>query len=161
MSSIGFRSYWIWQARRKTPPVGFSWAILPMVVVLLVTSIYLLAHSNLEGSWLRHLFSQMHYPQSDNAEEVLPGVSVTVGSRKVLVGGVPAADVSDAREDPDFFTDSIEEKLTDLKLSHRFFPRVTINADQKTPFIVIKSIMQAARSTGYTEIQLVVVPKKR
>jgi biopolymer transport protein ExbD len=168
LSSIGFRAYWIRHDRGKTPPVGFSWAILPVVVVLLVTSIYILAHSNLEGSWLRHLFSQMHYPQSDTVEELLPGVNVTVAKRKVLVDGISTADISDAREDRYFFTDSIKEKLNDIKRNSCALPpdkfrfrRVTINADKKTPFIVIKSIMQAARSTGYTEIQFVVVPKKR
>lgn len=166
MSSISSRSYWIWQERRRTSPVGFSWAILPMVVILLVTSIYILAHSTMEGSWLRHLFSQMHYPQSDTVEEILPGVNVTVGKRKVLVDGVPIADVSDAREDEDFFADELEGKLTDIKRFSQLLPpdrfrfrRLTVNADKKTPFVIIRNIMNAAKLTGYTEIQFVVVPK--
>jgi biopolymer transport protein ExbD len=156
-SSIGLRSYWIWRERKKISPVGFGWAILPMVVVLVVLSIYGLSYFAMGKSWLRRAFSAVSYPESAWAEKILPGVNVSVGERKVVVDGVPVADVSDAWECEDSFADDIAEKLGETE---RFSRRITLSADKKIPFKIIRSIMHAAEETGYTEIQLVVIPKE-
>jgi biopolymer transport protein ExbD len=109
-------------------------------------------------SWLRRAFSAGSYPESVWAERILPGVNVSVGERKVVVDGVAVADVSDAWEYEDSFADDIAEKLGAIERCTR---RLTLSADKKIPFRVIRNIMHAAEVTGFTEIQLVVVPKEQ
>ena len=137
--------------------VGFGWAILPMVIILIVLSVYGLSYFAMGKSWLRRAFSAVSYPESARAEQLLPGVNVSVGERKVVVDGVAVADVCDAWEYEESFADDIAEKLGDIERRPR---RITLSADKKVPFKVIRGIMHAAEATGYSEIQLVVIPKE-
>ena len=137
-----------------------------MVLVLLILAIYVLSHFTANESWVRHVFSGVSFPKANVVEEILPGVDVIVGKRKVLVYGVPAADVSDAWEDESFFVHEIAERLNDVKRCAQLLPpdkfrfrRITINADRRTPFRIIRNIMHTATSLGYTEIQFLVGPK--
>ena len=117
LSSIGSRAFWTWRERRAGRAVGFGWAILPMVIILVVLSVYGLSYFAMGKSWLRRAFSAVSHPESARAEKILPGVNASIGERKVVV-------------------------------------------DKKIPFRIIRNIMHAAEATGYTEIQLVVVPKE-
>ena len=110
---------------------------------------------------------QISLPDSDVESKPRETVVIFIGTEEVVVQGVTVARVADIAASEGEYVAPVSQRLAELAggligLSTRAVAEsqeVTVLADKKVPFNVIKKVMATCTEEGYTKVSLAVTEK--
>jgi biopolymer transport protein ExbD len=133
--------------------------VVPMVDMMTMLVIFLLQQFSATGEVL-YMQKDIRLPDARHGQLIEPAPTVAVSADQVVVTGQKVADVADLDRDAGYLNiPALEERLLEEKKKWEFIHQadparkwdgiVTIQADQKVPFRIVKRVMYSCGVAGY------------
>jgi biopolymer transport protein ExbD len=133
--------------------------VVPMVDMMTMLVIFLLQQFSATGDVL-YMQKDIRLPDARHGQMIEPAPTVAISAEQVVVTGQKVADVADLDRDAGYLNiPALEERLREEKKKWEFIHQadpsrkwdglVTIQADQKVPFRIVKRVMFSCGVAGY------------
>jgi biopolymer transport protein ExbD len=133
--------------------------VVPMVDMMTMLVIFLLQQFSATGEVL-YMQKDIRLPDARHGQMVEAAPTVAISAEQVVISGLKVADVADLDRDAGYLDiPALEERLREEKKKWDFIHQndpsqkwdgmVTIQADQKVPFRIVKRVMYSCGVAGY------------